>query len=60
MKDLIFEGKLVIGIDHGYGNMKTRNRRLPSYDLSVRKSSVFSMDFEWHQSGAIKMYVALN
>ena len=25
MKDLIFDGKLVIGIDHGYGNMKTRN-----------------------------------
>ena len=25
MKDLIIDGKLVIGVDHGYGNMKTRN-----------------------------------
>ena len=25
MKDLYIDGKLVIGIDHGYGNMKTRN-----------------------------------
>ena len=25
MRDLILDGKLVIGIDHGYGNMKTRN-----------------------------------
>ena len=25
MKDLYIDGKLVIGVDHGYGNMKTRN-----------------------------------
>jgi len=25
MRDLVIDGKLLIGIDHGYGNMKTRN-----------------------------------
>ena len=25
MKDFYIDGKLLIGIDHGYGNMKTRN-----------------------------------
>ena len=25
MKNLYIDGKLVIGVDHGYGNMKTRN-----------------------------------
>jgi plasmid segregation protein ParM len=38
MKDLIFDGKLVIGIDHGYGNMKTRNE--------VFKSGVKAYDEE--------------
>lgn len=38
MKDLYVDGKLVIGIDHGYGNMKTRN--------SVFKSGVKSYSDE--------------
>lgn len=42
MKDIIFDGKLVIGIDHGYGNMKTRNEVFKSGVKAYKEEPVIA------------------
>ena len=60
MNNLYADGKLVIGIDHGYGNMKTRNVVFKSGVKSYSEepaiaTNVLQLDGMYYVIGEIRM-----
>ena len=44
MENRFFEGSLILGIDHGYGNMKTRNTVFKSGVITSESMPTFGTD----------------